>query len=185
MDLSAKYTVPLADEDKGLGTGEADYSLQAELFTTVGAYSPFVTLARKFMGHLSEVALGNVWYTSVGSGYRLNDTSSIGVSLDYQQAAADRADAQTEIFGYFSHRLDNQWRGMVYAYFGLSDGSPDQGFGVQISYRPEKVDQVASMEAKKTMRADTRAEKQEMRTAERAEKAERPEKPQRPERPGK
>ncbi|TLM78565.1 hypothetical protein ACONUD_04715 [Microbulbifer harenosus] len=137
MDLSAKYKVPLADEDKGLGTGQADYTLQAELFTSIGPYTPFMTLARKFKGDLSEVELRNVWYTSVGSGYRLSDTSSIGASLDYQQAATDSADAQTEIFGYFSHRLDNQWSGMLYAYLGLSDGSPDQGFGVQISYRPE------------------------------------------------
>ncbi|WOX05542.1 hypothetical protein [Microbulbifer pacificus] len=67
------------------------------------------------------------------------------------------------------------------------------------SNRPEKADQYASMDDKKTMRADARAEKHAMRSEgaervakaerpakpERAEKAERPEKPARPERPGK
>ncbi|TLM78564.1 hypothetical protein ACONUD_04720 [Microbulbifer harenosus] len=71
------------------------------------------------------------------------------------------------------------------------------------SNRPEKMDQVASVDAKRTMRADARAEKHGKSTIERGpkvervakverpvkpervEKAERPEKPQRPERPGK
>ncbi|MFV8782546.1 hypothetical protein ACNKU7_09005 [Microbulbifer sp. SA54] len=136
VDLSAKYKVPLADEDKGLGTGETDYTLQAEVFTVMGDFTPFVTLAKKYKGDLPDVELRDVWYTSVGSGYRLSDIASVGASLDYQQAATAQADRQTEVFGYYSHKLSNQWSGMVYGYIGLADGSPDQGFGVQVSYRP-------------------------------------------------
>ena len=53
-----------------------------------------------------------------------------------KQAAVAGNDPQTEIFGYYSHKLSGQWTGMLYGYLGLADGSPDQGFGVQISYRP-------------------------------------------------
>jgi len=136
FDLSAKYKLPVGDEEKGLGTGEADYTLQAEMFTVVDNYTPFVTVARKFKGDLPETELRDVWYTSVGSGYRLSEVASIGASLDYQQAVTAQSDPQTEIFGYYSHKLNTQWTGMVYGYVGLSDGSPDQGFGFQISYRP-------------------------------------------------
>ncbi|MCA0901507.1 hypothetical protein [Microbulbifer agarilyticus] len=137
VDLSAKYKVPLGDEERGLGTGESDYSLQMEVFTAVDDFTPFVTVARKFKGDLPDVVLRDVWYTSVGSGYRLSEVSSMGASLDYQQAATDTSSAQTEIFGYYSHKLNNRWTGMLYGYIGLADGSPDQGFGLQISYRPE------------------------------------------------
>ncbi|WP_295802042.1 hypothetical protein [uncultured Microbulbifer sp.] len=136
VDLSAKYKLPVADEDKGLGTGEADYTLQAEVFTVVDNFTPFVTVARKYKGDLPETELRDVWYTSVGSGYRLSEIASVGASLDYQQAATAESDAQTEIFGYYSHKLSNQWTGMLYGYLGLADGSPDQGFGFQVSYRP-------------------------------------------------
>lgn len=136
VDLSAKYKVPVADEAKGLGTGEADYTLQAEVFTVMDNFTPFVTLAKKFKGDLPDVELRDVLYASVGSGYRFDEVSSIGASLDYQQAAVAGNDPQTEIFGYYSHKLSGQWAGMLYGYLGLADGSPDQGFGVQISYRP-------------------------------------------------
>jgi hypothetical protein len=136
VDLAAKYKVPTADEDKGLGTGEPDYTLQAEVFTAVGDFTPFATLARKFKGDLPESEIEDVWYTSVGSGYRLSESSSVGLSLDYQQATTDTSDAATELSAYINHKLNNQWSGMVYAYVGLADGSPDQGFGFQLSYRP-------------------------------------------------
>ena len=136
FDLSAKYKVPTADEDKGLGTGEADYTLQAEVFTAVGDFTPFATVARKFKGDLPDMEIKDVWYTSVGSGYRLDEQSSVGLSLDYQQATTDTGDPSTELFGYFNHKLSAQWSGMVYAYLGLADGSPDQGLGFQVSYRP-------------------------------------------------
>lgn len=135
VDLSAKYKLPVADEEKGLGTGEADYTLQAEVFTVVDNFTPFVTVAKKYKGDLPETELRDVWYTSVGTGYRLSEISSVGASLDYQQAATAESDVQTELFGYYSHKLSDQWTGMVYAYLGLADGSPDQGFGFQISYR--------------------------------------------------
>lgn len=136
FDLSGKYKVPTADEAKGLGTGEADYTLQAEVFTLAGNFTPFATLARKFKGDLPEWEINDVWYTSVGSGYRLDEQNSVGMSLDYQQATTDTGDASTELFGYFNHKLTPRWSGMVYAHLGLADGSPDQGVGFQLSYRP-------------------------------------------------
>ncbi len=136
VDLSGKYKVPTADEEKGLGTGEPDYTLQAEVFTVVGDFTPFATLARKIKGDLPETEINDVWYTSVGSGYRLGNNTSVGASLDYQQATTETSDPSTELFGYLNQKLSEQWSGMLYGYKGLSEGSPDFGFGVQISYRP-------------------------------------------------
>ena len=136
FDLSAKYKVPTADEDKGLGTGQADYTLQAEAFTMMGDFSPFITVARKFKGDLPDLEIKDVWYTSVGSGYRLDEQNSLGMSLDYQQATTDTNDPSTELFGYVNHKFSQQWSGMLYGYLGLADGSPDQGVGFQVSYRP-------------------------------------------------
>jgi hypothetical protein len=136
VDLSGKFKVPTADEEKGLGTGEVDYTLQAEVFTIAGDFTPFATLARKVKGDLPETELNDVWYTSVGSGYRLAPETSIGLSLDYQQASTDSSEDSAELFGYLNQKLTEQWSGMLYGYKGLTDGSPDFGFGLQVSYRP-------------------------------------------------
>ncbi|HEY8570244.1 hypothetical protein [Microbulbifer sp.] len=96
-------------------------------------------------------------------------------------------------------QVDGMGWGQIAKSLGVNLGEVISGIR---SNRPEKADQYASMDAKKTMRADARAEKQAMRSEgaervakaeraerpakpERAEKAERPEKPARPERPGK
>lgn len=136
VDLSGKFKVPTADEEKGLGTGEPDYTLQAEVFTIAGDFTPFATVARKVKGDLPETELNDVWYTSIGSGYRLATDTSLGLSLDYQQASTDGSEDSTELFGYLNQKLNPRWSGMLYGYKGLSEGSPDFGFGLQVSYRP-------------------------------------------------
>lgn len=97
-------------------------------------------------------------------------------------------------------QVDGMGWGQIAKELGVNLGEVISGIR---SNRPEKVDQLVSVAERKTLRADARAEKQEMRATERAvrvervakaerpekservEKAERPEKPQRPERPGK
>ncbi|GMG87802.1 hypothetical protein [Biformimicrobium ophioploci] len=136
VDLSAKLKMPTGDEAKGLGTGEVDYSLQMEAFAPMGKWMPFVTVARKFKGDMPETELNDVWYTSVGSAYQLSGNTSFGASLDYQQATTAESDPTNEIFSYVSHKITPRLTGMLYGYVGLADGGPDNGFGVQFSYRP-------------------------------------------------
>lgn len=136
VDLSAKVKLPTGDEAKGLGTGETDYSLQMEAFAPMGKWMPFVTVARKFKGDMPEAELNDVWYTSVGSAYQLSASTSIGASVDYQEATTAESDPTNEIFSYVSHKISPRLTGMLYGYVGLADGGPDSGFGVQFSYRP-------------------------------------------------
>ncbi len=136
LDLTAKVKLPTADEDDGLGTGEVDYTLQADLFHPMGSLTPFATLAYKVKGDPSDYALDNVWYLSGGGSYKLNAETSVGASLDFQQASSSGSDDALELFGYISYRLNDQWSVMGYTYLGLSDGSPDHGLGAQLTYRP-------------------------------------------------
>lgn len=136
LDLTGKVKLPTADEDDGLGTGEIDYTLQADYFKPLGNFTPYATLAYKIKGDPSGVDLKNVFYTSVGSGYRVSEEAIVGLSLDYQQAATTYGDDSLELFGYWTQKLSAQWSATFYAYLGLADGSPDQGLGLQLSYRP-------------------------------------------------
>lgn len=136
LDLTGKIKLPTADEEDGLGTGETDYTLQADYFKPLGKFTPYATLAYKIKGDPSGVDLKNVFYTSVGSGYRVSEDANVGLSLDFQQAATTYGDDSLELFGYWTQKLNSQWSATVYAYLGLADGSPDQGLGLQLSFRP-------------------------------------------------
>jgi len=135
LDLTGKIKLPTADEDKGLGTGELDYTLQAELYKSLGRWTPMATLAYKVKGDPEAATLNNVLYVSAGADYRLNDQRSLGATLDYQEASSSGADNSLELFMYLGQRLSPEWSGSVYTYLGLTDGSPDYGLGLQASYR--------------------------------------------------
>jgi len=135
LDLTGKVKLPTADEDKGLGTGEMDYTLQADIYKSAGQWTPMATLAYKIKGDPDGIALDNVLYLSAGADYRLDDQRNLGGSLDYQQASTSAADDALELFLYMGQRLSAQWSGSIYTYLGLTDGSPDYGVGMQAGYR--------------------------------------------------
>lgn len=136
LDLGAKLKLPTGDEDKGLGTGETDYTLQLDYFKPVGATMPYATLAYKVKGEPAGVTLNNVMYLSLGCDFRRDDDTHVGVSLDSQQAATVGGDDSMELLGYLNQSLNSKWALMLYGYAGLADGSPDYGVGMQLSFQP-------------------------------------------------
>lgn len=135
VDITGKIKAPTADENKGLGTGEFDYTLQADFYKPLGRLTPLLTVAYKIKGNAPHLPLDNVWYLSGGADWRANDDLHFGATIDYQQAATSGADDATELFTYASWHLSREWRLVPYAYFGFTNGSPDQGLGLQTSYR--------------------------------------------------
>lgn len=136
LDLTGKIKLPTADEDKGLGTGETDYTLQADLFKPLGQFTPFATVAYKIKGDPSGVDLDNVFYLSGGSDFRISDNSNIGASLDFQEASTSSSDDSLDLFAYLNQKLNGHWSYTFYGYKGLEDGSPDYGLGLQTTYKP-------------------------------------------------
>jgi len=140
LDLGAKVKLPTGDTDKRLGTGEIDYSIQADYFKPLGDVTSFVTLAYKVKNDYSyedsNILLNNVWYLSLGADYAVSKSLNTGVILDYQQASIDTNDARTELMGYGRYTLSNRWQVMGYGYTGFTDASPDLGVGIQVTYKP-------------------------------------------------
>lgn len=133
VDVLGKVKFPTADEDKGLGTGEHDYALQADIVKGVGALSLFATGGYRWMGHSADFPLSNVWYASVGSSARLDALTSFGVAYDYREAATATGEYQSEVSAFATHRLADHVRVQLYGVAGLSDGSPDWGLGLMLS----------------------------------------------------
>jgi hypothetical protein len=135
LDLGVKAKFGTADETKGLGTGENDYSLQADFFKPLGGgYTLFGSLGHRWYGNPPGIELKNVFYGSLGASYRFSAERSAGVVYDYRPAIISGGGEISELTGYVSQRLSREWKLQPYAVLGFGRASPDYGAGLQISY---------------------------------------------------
>lgn len=135
LDLTAKIKLPTADEQDGLGTGEPDYTLQADLARAAGAWVPFATLGYQFLGSSASFDLNNRAFFSLGADCAVNARHHVGVVYDYRQASSDSGEAGSEGTLYASRKISDAWSVSGYVVRGFSEGSPDWGAGAQVSRR--------------------------------------------------
>ena len=134
VEFTGKVKFGTADEDKELGTGENDYTIQVDVAKRFGEFTPFGTLGYRFTGESDQFDLDDVFFVSVGGGYKFTAKTSAGLIYDYREASSRTSDDPSEIVGYVSHKLSDLWALTAYAATGFSDGSPDANIGVQVTY---------------------------------------------------
>lgn len=134
VDLGAKIKLGTADEEKGLGTGKTDYSLQINLFKFYDDYYLSGTLGYKVRGEPDGLDLEDVWFGSVGAVYRYSSKTKVGLAFDFRQSSFYDGEHIRELSAFVYHRLENSWGISAYSYAGLSDSSPDFGIGVSVKY---------------------------------------------------
>jgi hypothetical protein len=132
MDLTGKIKLGTADEEKGLGTGATDYSVQADFYKFADNLTLLGSVGYKFRGDPAGVDLDNVFIGSFGGTYRFTPDVSGGVIFDYRESAISGTDSIQELTGFVSRRINQDWRFHVYVLAGLTDSSPDWGSGFQI-----------------------------------------------------
>jgi opacity protein-like surface antigen len=112
LDLGGKIKFGTASVSKFLGTGENDYTVQAELFKPIDKWSPFLSLGYKWKGDPAAIQYRNVWLGSVGTDYPIS-----------------------EAMLYLNFQLAPQSKLNLYAVGGFSNASPDWGSGLTFSHR--------------------------------------------------
>jgi hypothetical protein len=132
LELTAKVKAPTADEDKGLGTGEIDVTAQADIFKAFGNITPFATIGYKLRGDPDGIDLDNSVLGSVGLSIKSSDSLSFGAVYDYQGSATPLSDDISEFSPFVVVKPSQDVSVNIYGVFGLSDGSPDTGGGVQV-----------------------------------------------------
>lgn len=130
VDVTAKVKFGTADENKGLGTGENDYSLQTDLYKFFGRVTLLGSAGYKFRGDPSGIDLEDVWFASTGGIYKFTREMRGGIVYSYRESAFEEGDAIQEVTGFVSLRLNDAWRVQVHGLAGLSDSSPAWGTGV-------------------------------------------------------
>ncbi len=133
LDLTGKIKFGTADEAKGLGTGEQDYTVRADLYKLFERFTLLGSAGYKFRGDPTDVDLENVMLGSIGAVYLPNETMSLGLVYDYRESAFIDGDAISELSGFISRQIADNWSIQLYAFTGFSDSSADWGAGIQFS----------------------------------------------------
>jgi hypothetical protein len=133
IDLTANVKVATADEDKGLGTGANDYGLALDLYRKVGIATVFGGVGYTRLGESQFIDTNDVFNANVGAAWDVGP-GSLGASYDWRAAASDTADDRSEITGFYSLHSGDAAKWQFYATKGLSDGSPEWGAGVSMTY---------------------------------------------------
>ncbi|MDP6536607.1 MAG: transporter [Gammaproteobacteria bacterium] len=136
VELRLDAKLPTADEEKGLGTGEADYSIQADLSQYFGTAMIFATLGYNFRGtsRLYE-GLQDSAFAQLGFVYPLNQGWSFGTFYDYREAASSFTPETHDLVPFVSWQLNEKWTFTAMTAWGFTDASADITALGQLSYR--------------------------------------------------
>lgn len=134
FELTGKSKLPTADEDKGLGTGKTDYSVQIDVFDTIGDLTPFATAGYRFRGDPTAFDLNDSFFASLGFGYAFDEAWSAGLIGDYREPSTDFSEEEVELVPYINWKIMDDLSFNLYGVFGMTDGSPETGVGGQLTY---------------------------------------------------
>jgi hypothetical protein len=134
VDLTGKIKFGTADADKGLGTGKNDYGLSLDTYKVAGNWTAFGGVGWMKYGSSQYIQLKNGFNANVGAQYKLGGSDSIGAYYYYRERIATGGAPQSELTGYWNHKLGDSWRLQAYAMGGFANGSPDYGAGATLKY---------------------------------------------------
>lgn len=134
IELGTKIKLATADEAKGLGTGKNDYSIQTELYRSLGSHTLFGTLGFKKMGDPDGVDLKDPLYASLGWSFRASPQTALGLSYDYREKLQTTSAPLSDATAFVTHKLDPNWKLQTYLSTGFTRASPDLGAGVFVFY---------------------------------------------------
>ncbi len=137
LDMGGKVKFGTASTQKGLGTGENDYSLQTDVYKTLDKLTLLGTLGYRFIGNPSnaDYKLHDVWYGTLGASYRFNSSNSMGLLLDLREATWEYGTNIREYTLYYSHRFNPTYSLQSYITSGDTKSSVDMGAGLMLNVR--------------------------------------------------
>ena len=135
IDFRLDIKIPTADRNKGLGTGETDYSAQVDISQYYGNSVVFGTFGYTFRGKTDFYAgLEDSAYVQVGIARPIAAGWNLGAFYDFREPASIFSPEIHELVPYFSWQLSDNWSLTGMAAFGLTDASADGAVLGQISY---------------------------------------------------
>ena len=135
IDVFAKLKLPTADDDKGLGTGEADFGIGLESVKRLqDDYLAFFDIAYTVIGDPSGVDYDNRWMISPGIGRYYTPDFMLAAFYEWRNAIGSGDDPHGVSFLAY-HKWRPNLNGYAMLDFGLSNGAADVGFIAGLQWR--------------------------------------------------
>jgi len=131
MDLTGKVKFGTADESQGLGTGENDFAVQADLLKFAGSATFIGSLGYTFRGDPADFDLEDTLLASLGGTYAFARDVRGGLFFDYRESSIGN-DPIEELSAFVSRRFNDDWRLQFYVLTGFTDSGPQWGAGLQL-----------------------------------------------------
>lgn len=134
-DVTGRINLGNRDNQRGLAAGKNGYTIQLDMYKSHDRWTAFggigySALAMPFNASLKE----DVFSTTVGSAYKIDARSNIGLTYDYRQKSFETGFAQSEVTAFFVHRFKSAWKAQAYVLKGFAQGSPEWGGGASVGY---------------------------------------------------
>lgn len=132
LDVSGKVKIPTADENKFLGTGEFDYSVNAEAYKVIDNWTPYLNLGYKWKGDPNNINYNNVWSSSLGFDYKVNRDLVLGAEYFWQQKISRFSESAKEASVYANYYVNDSNKLNFYLLAGSGNSSPNWGTGLTL-----------------------------------------------------
>ena len=135
IDFRLDIKIPTADRDRGLGTGEADYSPQVDISKNYGNSVIFGTFGYTFRGKTDFYAgLEDSAYVQLGIAKPIASQWNVGIFYDFREPASTLSPETHELVPYFSYQISDSWLFTGLTAFGFTQASAATAVLGQISY---------------------------------------------------
>lgn len=135
IDFRLDVKIPTAERNKGLGTGEMDYSAQIDISQNYGNSVIFATLGYTFRGKTEFFAgLDDSAYLQLGVAKPLGSLWNVGVFYDFREPPSTFTAEIHEVVPYLSYRISERWSFTGLAAFGFTEASAGTAILGQLSY---------------------------------------------------
>lgn len=135
VTLTGSIKLPTADEQKGLGTGAADFGGSVELSKVIGGVIGYTYLGGRIRGESDVIDVQNSVNAGLGVQKLLGKKWIGALSYDYRGASFVNGEDAQEITALISFQATPGTSFSAYTYTGFTDVSPDLGFGIFWSQR--------------------------------------------------
>lgn len=133
LDVTGTVKLGTADETRGLGTGETDFTVYFDGYRFYDTVTLLASVGYRLRGEPSDLPIEDVFLGSVGAMFGTSSETRIGLIFDYRESALLDADDVQELTALLSMGLNDNWTVELSAFTGFTDSSPDWGATIGVT----------------------------------------------------
>ena len=135
ITLSGQAKLPTASASRGIGTGETDFAVGAEIARSFGPVTPFLSIGYTMPGDPEAYDLRNSLSARSGVSLQLGRSLRGSVSYGFAESVSPLVPDEQQVSMGLNASLSNRVSLGLSGNAGLSNGSPDVAASVSLGFR--------------------------------------------------